>query len=193
MSKKSLKEIREEIEWYNPKKQIADAMLELGELGFEFNGHGCGLGGEDFGLIFNYAEERYFYFSLTDLGNKVIVEISDNFYDENIHPEDEQSKDIFKGSVKKGLDFIKKRINDDRNSNDDDRISWVFKYKDKYLRFKSYSGADFVDFPENSTIYSKKTLADQREQSCKTKGLYIKNKLIKGIKKIKIKFSHKEI
>ena len=53
-----LSEIQDEIDDYRLPKKIADAMLALGKLGFEFSGHGTNLitGKEDFALDKNYRD-----------------------------------------------------------------------------------------------------------------------------------------
>jgi len=63
--KKNLKEIQQEIDWYNPPKNIATAMIELGKIGFEFSGHGCGIYGEDFGLIYFTSKDKTSYIYVT--------------------------------------------------------------------------------------------------------------------------------
>lgn len=77
MTKKSrIKEIKEEIEWYQPPKRISDAMLKLGKDGFEFSGHGCGMVGEDFNLI---KKDTSVNFCL--MGRKAVVSIQNAEYD----------------------------------------------------------------------------------------------------------------
>jgi len=90
-----IKEIKDEIKWYKPKKKIADAMLELGEAGFEFSGHGVGLGGEDFNL-----KTPKFYVNFCDMGKKVIASIYGN--DDNV-----EVKGIFEGTVGGALKYLK--------------------------------------------------------------------------------------
>ena len=87
-----IKEIKSEIEGYQPKKRIADAMLELGEIGFEFSGHGCGFGGEDFSLF-----TKDLYVNLCDQGQKIVVSISNN---------DEEMEDLFIGTIGQAMRFI---------------------------------------------------------------------------------------
>lgn len=99
---KRMKEIKQEIEWYNIRKPIADAMIKLGELGFEFSGHGCGCGGEDFGLI-NEKQDRYVNFC--DRGNSCEVMVNTAAtYDEDGCP-----VTLFKGTIGKALKFIEKK------------------------------------------------------------------------------------
>ena len=92
-----IKEIKEEIGYYKPKKQIVNAMLQLGELGFEFSGHGCGSGGEDFNLIHC---DNNLYVNFCDLGRIVVA---------TVYVEDD-CKEIFKGTIGKTLKFISKQI-----------------------------------------------------------------------------------
>jgi len=93
MKKKArIKEIEQEIEWYEVKKSIADAMLKLGEVGFEFSGHGCGLGGEDFNLV-----TKDLYVNFCDMGKKVKVSITNN---------DEDMDEVFSGTVKGALKYL---------------------------------------------------------------------------------------
>lgn len=99
--KQKLKEIESEIEGYNPKKVIAKGMRKLGELGFEFSGHGCGGGGEDFGLIKcnigEPGEDDYLYVNFCDIGRRVVVSVSNN------------EECLFEGNVGQVLLFVKKR------------------------------------------------------------------------------------
>ena len=100
--------VQEEIDWYKPKKAIVDGMLMLERWGFEFSGHGCGFGGEDFGMIFEYqadsdGPEGYFYFNFCDEGNKVVATITDN-------PEGEPDDVLYVGTVGRGLKLIRKRV-----------------------------------------------------------------------------------
>jgi hypothetical protein len=78
-----IKEIKQEIKWYAPKKRIADTMLELGELGFKFSGHGCGFGREDFGLI--HPNYHHLYVSLSDIGSH--IEVMVDYIDEDDNDE----------------------------------------------------------------------------------------------------------
>lgn len=55
-------------------------MLYAGELGFEFSGHGCGCGSEDFGLVKDY-DGGYYYFGIYDYGSKVISDLTENSID----------------------------------------------------------------------------------------------------------------
>jgi hypothetical protein len=96
--KKNIKEIQEEIDHYRPKKSIANAMLELGELGFKFSGHGYGYRQEDFGLF----KDKY-YFSISDQGNRVVASVTE----EN---ENDLIIALFNGTVGKALKFIKSRL-----------------------------------------------------------------------------------
>lgn len=75
----NLQEIEHEINHYEPKKRIADAMRELGELGFEFSGHGWGFGGEDFGLIKHREknQDNYIYVNFCDFGSKIKATLDD--------------------------------------------------------------------------------------------------------------------
>ena len=93
--KQRIKEIKDEIEWYNPKKRIVDAMLELGEIGFEFSGHGCGFGGEDFNLF-----NKKLYVNLCDRGNKVVASVYDNSDDMDT---------LLEGTIGAALKFVKSR------------------------------------------------------------------------------------
>ena len=98
-----MKTIRDEIKWYEPKKRIADAMLALGELGFEFSGHGVGLGGEDLGL---WYDKLSLYFNFCDRGNKVVASITDNT---NLDSETEP-QELFEGTIGQAMKFITKRL-----------------------------------------------------------------------------------
>ena len=89
-----IKAIEDEIEWYDIRKNIAKAMLELGELGFESCGHGCGLGGEDFSLCGNGL-----YVNFCDMGNRVLATVS-------VDDDD----DSFEGTIGKAMNLIRKRL-----------------------------------------------------------------------------------
>lgn len=102
VKQKNIKEIKREIEWYNIRKPIADAMIKLGNLGFEFSGHGCGCGGEDFGLI-NEKKDRYVNFC--DRGNSCEVTVNTT----GTLDEDSLPITLFKGTIGKALNFIKKK------------------------------------------------------------------------------------
>lgn len=88
-----MKEIKEEIKWYGVKKRIADAMLELGEIGFEFSGHGCGGGGEDFSLF-----SKKLHVNFCDQGRKVDVWVSNN---------DDDMETVFKGTIHGAMKYIR--------------------------------------------------------------------------------------
>ena len=90
-----IKEVKQEIEWYNPKKRIADFMFELVELGFEFCGHGCGCGGEDFSM---FIPDKL-HVNICDQGRKVAVMISD------ITDDDDQCV-LFEGTIGKALKYF---------------------------------------------------------------------------------------
>lgn len=93
IKKNNISVIKNEITWYEPKKRIADAMLKLGKLGFEFSGHGCGFGCEDFSL----SNDKY-HVNLCDEGRKVIVTLSDD------------DKTICEGSIGQVMKRIEKLI-----------------------------------------------------------------------------------
>lgn len=63
-------DIKEEIKWYGVKRKIANVMLRLGNMGFEFSGHGAGMGGEDFGLTMDLSKSKYMHVSISDMGRK---------------------------------------------------------------------------------------------------------------------------
>ena len=102
-TKKNLKEVEEEISCYQPKKRIADAMRKLVHMGFSFSGHGCGFGGEDFGMSFHTTKITYYYVSICDEGRKVsvIFTFDDGHY---IHT-------LATGTIGKVLSFVEKTIN----------------------------------------------------------------------------------
>jgi len=66
--KKNIREIKSEIRHYEPPKDIAKTMMTLGRLGFEFSGHGCGINGEDFTLVYLLSKkdpDDYLYVTLS--------------------------------------------------------------------------------------------------------------------------------
>lgn len=95
---KQLVDIEREIQWYNVRKPIADAMIILGHKGFEFSGHGCGFGGEDFGLI-NEKTDRYVNFCDKGKSCEVMVNTC------NFPP-----KTLFTGTIGKALKFLKIKL-----------------------------------------------------------------------------------
>jgi hypothetical protein len=94
---KKLVDIEREIEWYKIRKPIADAMRILGHNGFEFSGHGCGFGGEDFGLI-NKKTDRYVNFC--DKGKSCEVMVNTCNIDNPIET-------LFTGTIGEALKFLK--------------------------------------------------------------------------------------
>lgn len=105
-NQKNIKEMQDEINYYNPPKSISNAMMELAQIGFKFSGHGYG-GYEDFGVSKEY-ENGYIYASFsTSLDNSTSVckylseeddeEVLENF--ENKRPSE---------IVKKAKIYIKK-------------------------------------------------------------------------------------
>ena len=101
--KRRMKEIEQDVEWYKPKKRIANAMRELGQLGFRATGHGCGLCGEDFGLSFDVTKESYYYVNLCDEGRKVIATFTFDNGDFN-------SKLLAEGTIGKVLAVVRKEF-----------------------------------------------------------------------------------
>ena len=98
---KAQKEIEHEIEFYNPRPKIAKGMRELGEMGFEFSGHGTGIGGEDFGLV-----KDPFYVNLCNTGTKVKGAV----YQSN-PPDSSELADtgpMFEGTVDQAIKYIRK-------------------------------------------------------------------------------------
>jgi len=91
-----MKEIKNEIEWYEIKKKIADAMLRLGELGFEISGHGCGCGGEDFNLV-RYKDGAYVNFC--DQGRKIVVNVT-------LGVEDDEPEDVLTGTIGQAMKYV---------------------------------------------------------------------------------------
>lgn len=82
-------EIREEISWYKPPRRVRDALLALGEMGFEFSGHGAGGGGEDFSMTYDFPNgEESLWAGVTNLDNGK-VEYSAAHNDESYVPLDE--------------------------------------------------------------------------------------------------------
>jgi hypothetical protein len=75
-----LLDLQEEISGYRLPKKVASAMLALGELGFEFGGHGTSLtgGGEDFSLDKQYGRnpKNYATVNFCVNGRKVAVGVS---------------------------------------------------------------------------------------------------------------------
>jgi hypothetical protein len=91
-----IKEMKSEIEWYDVNKRIANAMLELAEIGFEFSGHGCGGGGEDFSIF----KDGKLHVNFCDKGrNRVDVIVS---------KDDDDMDVVFKGTIGGALKYIKK-------------------------------------------------------------------------------------
>ena len=98
---KLLLTIEREIEWYKICKPIAEAMRILGHHGFDFSGHGCGFGGEDFNLI-NEKIDRYVNFC--DRGKTCVVTISTcKSLDKDGYP-----IHLFEGTICKALKFLEK-------------------------------------------------------------------------------------
>lgn len=97
---KELVAIEKEIEWYNIRKPIAEAMRTLGHHGFDFSGHGCGFGGEDFNLI-NEKTDRYVNFC--DRGKSCVVTISTTSLDKDGWP-----MKLFEGTICKAIKFLEK-------------------------------------------------------------------------------------
>lgn len=60
------REIEDEIQWYEPKARTRRLMRSLGKLGFQFSGHGAGLGGEDFGLIYTLSKTSYLHAEISE-------------------------------------------------------------------------------------------------------------------------------
>lgn len=102
-----LKEIKDEIGFYGIRKTIAEAMLKFGEVGFEFSGHGFGMGGEDFGLILhpkkNLPNSSY-YVNFCSKGRSCQVQITRDDEDCN------EIKTLFKGTVGKSLKFLEEDL-----------------------------------------------------------------------------------
>ena len=99
--KQRLKEIKDEIELYGIRKPIAEAMLRFGEVGFEFSGHGFGMGGEDFGLVMSPQKETYsYYVNFCDKGRSCVVEI--NLDDEGM----EEPTTLFEGTIGRSIIFL---------------------------------------------------------------------------------------
>ena len=94
-----LDDMEVEIFHYNIRKPIKDAMWELGHMGFKFSGHGCGCGGEDFNVV---NESKNLYVNFCDRGRSCEVCITTC--------NDECPTELFKGTINKALDFIKKKI-----------------------------------------------------------------------------------
>ena len=94
--RKNIKELKDEIQQYGIKKSIADAMITLTEkYGFEFSGHGCGFGGEDFSVT---TEELHVNFC--DCGRKVEVTIYKN--------DTEECEKLYKGAIGGAIKYVKK-------------------------------------------------------------------------------------
>jgi hypothetical protein len=98
---RKLKEIEEEIEGYKVRKPIADAMRRCGELGFEFSGHGCGFGGEDFNLI---NKKKNMYVNFCDRGRTCEVSV----YTCN-HKDDESEHLLCEGTIGKAMKFVESK------------------------------------------------------------------------------------
>lgn len=86
MNKKQIKQIlnqiKEEIRWYEIRKPIADAMIELGKIGFEFSGHGVGLAfqGEDFSIS-KEKKNCLINVDFCDMGKKCVATLTVTSYD----------------------------------------------------------------------------------------------------------------
>lgn len=89
---KNQREIEQEIEWYKPKRSIANFLRKLSADGFSFAGHGVGFGAEHFGL-----SRRDWYVGIEDYGAKVEVEIS--------RPDEDEK--VFTGTIGKATKFLK--------------------------------------------------------------------------------------
>jgi len=99
MTTQAQKDIEQEIEWYEPRWPIAKAMRELGEIGFEFSGHGVGFGGEDF----NLSRESDYYVNFCDKGkgNGIVATVYP-------YPDDDVEDEVlFSGSANQAVLFIK--------------------------------------------------------------------------------------
>jgi len=93
---KAIREIKREIKHYNVRESIANAMIKLGEKGFEFSGHGIGLGGEDFSLVsekISLVNEKIgLHVTFCDKGRSCEVTV----------------ESVFTGTIKKAFNFIDK-------------------------------------------------------------------------------------
>ena len=76
-------------------------MLKLGESGFEFCDHGCGLDGEDFGLCIDGNYYVNFCDTFCDTGKKVIVYIYKD--DDKVNDDD----CLYIGTIAGALKFLK--------------------------------------------------------------------------------------
>lgn len=103
MTRKStrMKSIKDEINWYGIRKTVADAMLELGEIGFESSGHGCGFGGEDFSL---YKETKNYqlYVNFCDKGRSCVASIE-------VYNKKDDTDYFYEGTIGKVLTKIKNK------------------------------------------------------------------------------------
>lgn len=68
-----MKEIEEEIRWYQVNKSVAECMRKLGKMGFEPTGHGYCLidHGEDFEF-----DKKHIWVNICSMSKKTIVSIS---------------------------------------------------------------------------------------------------------------------
>ena len=94
--KKNLKEIEQEIAWYDPKPSIKNAMLKLGRMGFAFSGHGYGMGEEDFSL-----ENQSYFIALSDCGRNVEARLTTM---------DDEFTLLFEGTIGNLFVFMKKTL-----------------------------------------------------------------------------------
>lgn len=71
----SLQIIEKEIAWYRVHDSLADIIRKLGNMGFEFSGHGVDLGSEveDFSLVKDYSKNASIHVSLSRLGRKNLL------------------------------------------------------------------------------------------------------------------------
>jgi len=92
-SLKAIKAIEREIAHYGIRKDIAEAMRELGSQGFEFCGHGYGLSGgyEDFSLF-----NKHVHVNFCDKHKKCEVTISDD------------NELVFNGTIVKAMNYLSK-------------------------------------------------------------------------------------
>lgn len=97
MDKKDrLKEIREKIDWCKASEKVSNFMLKLGDMGFEFNGHGFFMDGEEVFQLFN----KDLHVDICTVGRKTIIGVIK--LDKNDQVEEE-----FEGTIGQALKWLK--------------------------------------------------------------------------------------
>lgn len=91
--------IKEKIEWYKPSKKVSNVLLELGTMGFEFEGHGHFVNGEE---VFQLSSKDI-YVDICKVGRKIIVGIITLDKNDNVEKE-------FEGTIGDSFKWLEKRM-----------------------------------------------------------------------------------